>query len=173
MHLFHTLTHSTDITLYAHCELSDITQTCRPSLTFVDYFRSVLFRHVSDFVARALHSFASLSLLLSLFPPSLYYTHKHCNVYQVTLLYDVSSWTCCFSGGQSFANPHPSHPKERRCWKTWWPSMSCWETSTLITALQVFSCQLAKPHTFTCEITISQEIKYLHFSHLSFITCDV
>lgn len=95
------------------------------------------------------------------FPPSLPVSslsiHKHCNVYQVTLLYDVSSWTCCFSGGLSFANPHPSHPKERRCWKTWWPLMSSWETSTLITALQVFSCQLAKPgcsepHSFTCDM---------------------
>lgn len=100
-----------------------------------------------DFMASTLHSFASLSLPLSLFPPCLYYTHKHCTVYQETLLYDVSSWTCCFSGEQSFANPHPSHLKERRCWKTWWPLMSSWETSTLITALQVFSSQLLNHQT--------------------------
>lgn len=75
---------------------------------------------------------------------SLFNTHKHCTVCQVMPPYVVSSWTCCSSGGLSFASLHLSHPKERRCWKTWWPLTSSWVTWTSITAPQVCRYRRAK-----------------------------
>lgn len=103
------------------------TQTCTPS--FVDQFRSVSLRHAWPSNNNLQFAFASL-------PPPLSLCLAHA-ADQATPPYAVSSWTCCSSGAPSFANPHPSRLRERRCWKTWWPSMLSWETSTLTTAPQV------------------------------------
>lgn len=72
-------------------------------------------------------------------PLSTTHTHTHYTTNQVMRPCGVSSWTCCYAGGQSFVIPHPNHLKEKRCLKTWWPLTLFWETSTLTTAPQVWS----------------------------------